>query len=211
MCTGKHTAKEETAMTYYITIGRQPGCGGRLVGRELADRLGIAYYDRDNIIDLIAEDTGLAPETVAGLMERKTSSFLYDMATAAQMNPLEEQVFLSKNRVINELADKGSLVLVGSCGDYLLRERENLLKVFLYGSPTQRIDRIVNLYHDYDSLTPQKLTSIDKKRADYYRFFTSGKWGEWSNYDLLMNTDLGLDPVTDMLEHIARVRFGGEA
>ena len=198
-------------MAYYITIGRQPGCGGRLVGRELADRLGIAYYDRDNIIDLVAEDTGLAAETVTGLMERKTSSFLYDMATVAQMNPLEEQVFLSKNRVINELADKGSLVLVGSCGDYILRERENLLKVFLYGSPKQRIDRIVDLYHDYDSLTPQKLKSIDKKRADYYRFFTSGKWGEWSNYDLLMNTDLGLDPVTDMLEHIARVRFGGEA
>lgn len=195
---------------YYITIGRQPGCGGRLVGKDLAERLGIAYYDKDNIIDLIAKDTGLDPENVAGLMDRKTSSFLYEMATMAQMNPLEEQVFLSKTRVINDLADQGPMVIVGSCADYILRDRENLLKVFLYGTPEKRIERIVNVYKDFDKLTPQKLKNLDKQRADYYRFFTSLKWGDWSNYDLLMNTDLGLDPVTDMLEHIAKVRYGGE-
>ncbi len=196
---------------YYITISRQHGCGGRLVGKDLADRLGIAYYDKDNIIDLVAEDCGLAPGVVASLMERKTSSLLYEMATFAQTNPLEEQVFLSKTRVVNALADEGSMVLVGSCGDYILRERENILKVFLYGAPERRIDRIVNVYKDAASMTPQKLKSVDKSRADYYRFFTAGKWGEWSNYDVLMNTDLGLEPVTDMLEHAARVRFGGEA
>lgn len=195
---------------YYITIGRQPGCGGRLVGKDLAARLGIAYYDKDNIIALVAEDTGLDPTNVAGLMDRKASSFLYEMATMAPMNPLEEQVFLSKTRVINTLADQGSMVIVGSCADYILRDRENLLKVFLYGTPEKRIERIVNVYKDFDKMTPQKLKNLDKQRADYYRFFTALKWGDWSNYDLLMNTDLGLDPVTDMLEHIAKVRFGGE-
>lgn len=194
----------------YIALSRQHGCGGRLVGKDLADRLGIAYYDKDNIIDLVAEDCGLDPEAVAGLMERRTSSLLYEMATLSHTNPLEEQVFLSKTRVVNELADEGPMVVVGSCADYILRDRENLLKVFLYGDVSQRIDRIVNVYKDVPSLTPQKLKSFDKSRADYYRFFTSNKWGDWSNYDLLMNTDLGLDAVTDMLEHIAKVRFGGE-
>lgn len=198
-------------MSYYISISRQSGCGGRLVGKDLADRLGIAYYDRDNIIDLVAEDCGLARQSVVELMERKTSSLLYEMATFAHTNPLEEQVFLSKTRVVNELADQGPLVIVGSCGDYILRDREHLLKVFLYGSTEQRIDRIVNLYKDYPSLTQQKLKALDKNRADYYRFFTSSKWGDWSNYDILLNTDLGLEPVGDMLEHIAKVRFGGEA
>lgn len=197
-------------MSYYISISRQSGCGGRLVGKDLADRLGIAYYDRDNIIDLVAEDCGLARQSVVELMERKTSSLLYEMATLAHTNPLEEQVFLSKTRVVNELADQGPLVIVGSCGDYILRDREHLLKVFLYGSTEQRIDRIVNVYKDYPSLTQQKLKALDKNRADYYRFFTSSKWGDWSNYDILFNTDLGLEPVTDMLEHIANVRFGGE-
>lgn len=198
---------------FYLTISRQPGCGGRLIGKDLADRLGVAYYDKDNIIDLVAKDTGLDPQTVTGLMDRKTSSFLYEMATmaqTAQMNPLEEQVFLSKTRVINELADRGSMVLVGSCGDYILRDRENLLRVFLYGSAENRIDRIVNVYKDFEKLSAQKLKSLDRSRAEYYRFFTARKWGDWSGYDLLMNTDLGLDPVTDMLEHIARVRLGGE-
>lgn len=198
-------------MSYYITISRQSGCGGRLVGKALADRLSIAYYDKDNIIDLVAEDCGLARESVVELMERKTSSLLYEMATFAHTNPLEEQVFLSKTRVVNELADRGSMVIVGSCGDYILRDRENLLKVFLYGSTEQRIDRIVNVYKDFPSLTPQKLKALDKNRADYYRFFTSRKWDEWANHDIMFNTDLGLEPVIDMLEHIAKVRFGGEA
>ena len=196
---------------YYIAISRQHGCGGRLVGKDLAQRLDIAYYDKDNIIDLVAEDCGLAKDEVARLMERKTSSLLYEMATMTHTNPLEEQVFLSKTRVVDALADQGPMVVVGSCADYILREREDLLRVFLYGSPDKRIDRIVNVYKDAPSMTAQKLKSADKARADYYRFFTSYKWGDWANYDLLMNTDQGLDPVTDMLEHIARVRFGGEA
>ena len=197
------------AENYYITISRQHGCGGRLVGKDLADRLGIAYYDKDNIIALVAEDCGLAPQTVAGLMDRRTSSLLYEMATFAHSNPLEEQVFISKTRVVNKLADQGSMVLVGSCGDYILRDRENLLRAFLYGSPESRINRIVNDYQDVLSMTPQKLKNIDRSRADYYRFFTSYRWGDWSNYDILVNTDLGLEPVTDMLEHIAKVRLGG--
>lgn len=196
-------------MSYYIAISRQNGCGGRLVGKELAKRLDIAYYDKDNIIDLVAADCGLAREVVVELMDRKTSSLLYEMATFSNTNPLEDQVFLSKNRVVNELADKGSLVMVGSCGDYILRERENLLKVFLYGSTESRIDRILNVYHDHPDINPQRLKNLDKKRADYYRFFTSRKWGDWANSDVLFNTDLGLDTVTDMLEHIAKVEFGG--
>ncbi|MBQ9066186.1 MAG: cytidylate kinase-like family protein [Clostridia bacterium] len=194
---------------YYITIGRQHGCGGRLIGKELADRLGIAYYDRDTITDMIAEDCGLSPEAVSGLMERRTSSLLYEMATLGQTNPLEEQVFISKTRIVNRLADQGSFVIVGICADYILRDRKNLLKVFLYGDPVERMDRIVNVYHDYDYLSEQKLKALDRNRADYYRFFTSYKWGNRANYDILINTDVGLEGVTDMLELIAKKRFGG--
>lgn len=196
---------------FYITISREYGSGGRLVGKALAERLGIAYFDRDNIIDLVAEDCGLDKAFVEKIMERKTSSLLYEMATLTHTNPLEEQVFLSKNNVVNRLADEGSLVLVGSCGDYILRERSNLLRVFLYGSTEQRIDRILHVYGTETSMTSQKLKSIDKSRADYYRFFTSNKWADWSQFDLLMNTDLGLDTVTDMLEQAARARFEKEA
>lgn len=194
---------------YYITIGRQHGCGGRLVGADLAKRLGIKYYDRDSVTNMISEDCGLTPDAVAGLMERRTSSLLYEMATLGQTNPLEEQVFISKTRIVNKLADESSFVIVGVCGDYILREREHLLRVFLYDDPKNRIDRIINVYHDADYLTEQQLKSMDRNRADYYRFFTSYKWGNRNNYDLLMNTNVGLDTVTDMLELIAKKRFGG--
>ncbi len=194
---------------FYITIGRQHGCGGRIVGEDLAKRLGVAYYDRDSVTDMIADDCGLTPEAVSGLMERRTSSLLYEMATLGQTNPLEEQVFISKTRIVNKLADEGSFVIVGICADYILRDRENLLKVFLYGDPKQRIDRIVNVYHDTDYLSEQKLKNLDRNRADYYRFFTSYKWGNRVNYDILLNTDLGLDNVAEMLELISRKQFGG--
>ena len=194
---------------FYITIGRQHGCGGRIVGADLAERIGVNYYDRDTVTDLIAEDCGLTPEAVAGLMERRTSSLLYEMATLGQTNPLEEQVFISKTRIVNRLADEGSFVIVGVCGYYILRERENLLKVFLYGDPKNRIDRIVNVYHDTDYMSEQQLKGMDRSRADYYRFFTSYKWGNRNNYDILLNTDVGLKEVTDMLELISRERFGG--
>ena len=155
---------------FYITIGRQHGCGGRIVGADLAERIGVNYYDRDTVTDLIAEDCGLTPEAVAGLMERRTSSLLYEMATLGQTNPL---------------------------------------KVFLYGDPKNRIDRIVNVYHDTDYMSEQQLKGMDRSRADYYRFFTSYKWGNRNNYDILLNTDVGLKEVTDMLELISRERFGG--
>ncbi len=197
-------------MSYYITISRQYGCGGRLVGKALAEKLGIPYYDRDGIVDLIAEDCGLARESVLSLMDRRTSSLLYDMVTFGPSNPLEDQVFLSKTRVINRLADQGSCVIVGSCADYVLRDRGNLLKVFLYGSTETRLERATSLYGDKETVSENKLKAIDKKRADYYKFFTSTKWGSRENYDLLLNTDLGIDEVATVLERIARASVEGK-
>lgn len=195
---------------YYITIGRQHGCGGRIVGKKLADRLGIGYYDRDSIVELISAETGLAKDTVSGLMEHRTSSLLYEMATLANTNPLEEQVFIAKTKIINELADKESFVIVGSCADYILRDRENILKVFLYGTPEERLNRIINEYGEVPYMSEQQLKSLDRNRADYYRFFTSYKWGTRNHYDLLLNTDLGLENIEDMLTLIAKQRFKGE-
>ena len=194
---------------FYITIGRQHGCGGRIIGKELAKRLNINYYDKEIIIDMIAKETGFARETVSGLMEHRTSSLLYEMATLAHTNPLEEQVFIAKTTIVNRLADQGPFVIVGSCADYILRDRENLLRIFLYGDPEKRIERIVNVYKDCSYMNEQQLKAFDRNRADYYRFFTSYKWGVRSNYDMLLNTDLGLESITDMLELIARKSFLG--
>lgn len=195
-------------MSFYITIGRQNGCGGRIVGKELAAKLGVDYYDKDVVIDLIAEDCGLARESVSEFMEKRTSSLLYEMATFAQPNPLEEQIFISKTRIVNQLADKGSCVFVGICADYILRDRDNVLKVFLYGSAEERLKRVNEVYGQKD-ITSAKLKTLDKHRGDYYKFFTSVKWGDRENYDININTDLGIDQVVAMIELIAKEKLGG--
>ncbi|NLL63696.1 MAG: cytidylate kinase-like family protein [Ruminococcaceae bacterium] len=194
---------------YVITIGRQHGCGGRIIGRELAFRLGIAYYDKEIIHGLIAEETGIDKNLVCELMDKRTSSLLYELASFGRITPLEEQVFLAKTKVIRELATKSSCVFVGKCADYILREYKNKITIFLYGEATDRINRIVNEYGDRKSLTEHELKTLDRKRANYYHFFTTHKWGDRKNYDMMINTGIGLEGVTDMLEIIARKRFGG--
>ena len=196
-------------LNYAITIGRQHGCGGRIVGQQLAERLGISYYDREIVTGLIAEDCGISQEAVRELMDKRTSSLLYEMATFGK-SPLEEQIFISKTKIVKQLFEKGPCVIVGICADYILREQDNILTVFLYGDISSRIDRIVNYYKDTVSITEQELKSIDRKRANYYHFFTTYKWGERRNYDMLINTGVGIENVIDMLEIIARNRFGSE-
>lgn len=194
---------------YVITIGRQHGCGGRLVGRELATRLGIKYCDKEIIKGLIAERCDISVETVNELMERRTSSLLYEMAVFTDKGPLEEQIFIAQSEIVKELAEKESCVFVGCCADYILREYTNKVTVFLYGDIESRIERLVNHYKDTNDINERTLKTIDKKRANYYHFFTTQKWGDKNNYDILVNTCIGVDNVTDMLETIARNRFGG--
>lgn len=196
-------------MSYVITIGRQHGCGGRLVGRELAARLGIKYYDKEIIKGLIAEKCGITVETVTELMEKRTSSLLYEMAVFADKGPLEEQVFIAQSEIVRELASEESCIFVGCCADYILRDFNDRITVFLYGDIESRIERLVNQYKDSGKINERMLKSTDRKRANYYNFFTTQKWGERSNYDILVNTDIGVDNVTDMLEIIAKNRFGG--
>lgn len=196
-------------MSYVITIGRQHGCGGRLVGRELATRLGIKYYDKEIIKGLIAEKCGITVETVNDLMEKRTSSLLYEMAVFADKGPLEEQIFIAQSEIVKELAEKESCVFVGCCADYILRDHTDKITVFLHGTIESRIERLVNQYKDATDINERMLKNIDKKRANYYHFFTTQKWGEKNNYDILVNTCVGIGNVTDMLEIIARNRFGG--
>lgn len=196
-------------MSYVITIGRQSGSGGRIIGKDLADRLGIEYYDKGIIHQLIADDCGIDESVVSELMEKRGSSLLYEMASFGKTNPLEEQVFISKTRIIKDLADNHSCVIVGKCADYILRDYDNVLKVFLYCDVEDRINRLVNDYKEFDSLTEREINAMDRKRANYYHFFTTRKWGERKNYDMLINTSVGVDNVTSMLETIARGRFGG--
>lgn len=192
---------------YIITIGRQFGCHGKEVGKELAKRLGIEYYDADKVNEYIAEDCGITKKEVDEFMEKRTSSLLYEMAVFAVMGPMEEKVFFSQTKVVKQLAEKSSCVFVGVCADYILKDQENVFKIFLQGDINKRLETAKK---DYPGLTEKDIKTADRKRASYYNFFTAQKWGEKGIYDIILNVGLGFDLIIDVLEKIAMEKFGGK-
>ena len=181
-----------------ITIGREHGSGGRMVAQKVADRLGIPLYDK-KLIRMTADESGFSESYVAAAETKRTSSFLYNLYFDSNNLPLDDQLFLAQCKVIEEAAQKGPCVIVGRCGDYVLREWESCLRVFLYAPMEERMRRAVQEYHKDEKDVQRYLEKYDKSRAAYYNRFTNEKWGDPHRYHLMINTTLGLDVVADQI------------
>ena len=132
------------------------------------------------------------------------------MAVFAVMGPLEEKVFISQTKIVKQLAEKSSCVFVGVCADYILRDYDRLFKVFLKGDVTKRLVTVNEQHKDIEDITERDLKTADRKRASYYNFFTTQKWGEKDNYDLIADISLGKDVLVNMISSIAGEKFGGK-
>lgn len=183
-----------------ITISRQFGSGGRTIGKEVAKKLGIPCYDQE-LIDKIAEDSGLAAEFVAEHTENTVystliaSAFNTYSATATQDYLWEIQL-----RLITKLADEGPCVIVGRCADYILRDKADCLNVFIHSDMQSRAHRIVNLYGQKDDSPEKRLIKKDKRRAAYYRFYTDLEWGDVKNYHIALDSGaLGIEKCVDLI------------
>ena len=128
---------------------------------------------------------------------------------STQERPLSDQIYLAKTKVVSQLADKGSCVIVGNCGDYILRERDNVLSFFFYAPLEERMERVRTVYGENPDNMPNYVKKIDKKRSDYYNHFTMNRFGDCHNFDACMNTSIGLELTTDILENMIRGVFGG--
>lgn len=181
-----------------ITIGREHGSGGRMVAQKVADRLGIPLYDK-KLIRMTADESGFSENYVAAAETKRTSSFLYNLYFDSNNLPLDDQLFLAQCKVIEEAAQKGPCVIVGRCGDYVLREWVSCLRVFLYAPMEERMRRAVQEYHKDEKDVQRYLEKYDKSRATYYNRFTNEKWGDPHRYHLMINTTLGLDVVADQI------------
>lgn len=183
-----------------ITISRQFGSGGRTIGKEVAEKLGIPCYDQE-LIEKIAEDTGLTAEFVSDHTENTlygtliASAFNTYSATATQDYLWDIQV-----KIINELAEKGPCVIVGRCADYILRDKADCLKVFIFADDDSRADRIINLYGVKEDSPQKRLAKKDKRRAAYYRFYTDIEWGDVKNYHISLNSgEIGIEKCVDII------------
>ena len=186
-------------MKNIITIGRELGSGGRTIGKMVASKLGISYYDRE-LIDAAAKKSGLSADFVETTEQKITNSLLYNLAMGTgygygilngadtQTLPLAEQVYIAQKDVIREYAEKGSCVIVGRCADQILSGRDDVLRVFIYASPDKRVERSVKEYGMAESTALKEIKRSDKERSLHYNEFTEKIWGERHNYDLLLNS-----------------------
>ncbi len=202
-------------MDRVITIGRELGSGGRTVGKEVARLLQIPYYDRE-LIDEAAKESGLSSDFIENNEQEITSSFLYNLAMGNSYTygmlglggtnsvPLTMQVFLAQQKVIQKYA-ASPCVIVGRCADFILRERHDLLKVFIYASMEDRIKRAVDEYGYSQKKALDVITKSDKGRARHYATFTEWDWSDRRNYDMMLNAAaLGVDTAAQMICEAAK-------
>ncbi len=182
-------------MKKLITISREFGAGGRIVGALVAAKLGVPMYDKE-LIDLASRESGLSPDIVSSAELRAKSSFSYTLSSAVNfsegsggdMMSMNEKLFLTQFDIISQIGKRGEGVIVGRCADYVLRDVPGVMNIFLHAPVEDRVRRCVEKYGTAEKEARKLIQTYDKARRNYYNYHTSQKWGEYVNYDLALNT-----------------------
>ena len=189
-----------------LTISREFGSGGRTIGRQLAEKLGIPFYDEE-LVDQVALESGFAPKFIEEHSEHSPGKSFLSYVFAPQgipgvMNGLSTADFLwsIQCNVILQIADKGPCVIVGRNADYILKDRQDAFHVFVFADIPFRADRIVRLYGESEKSPEARLQEKDKRRRVNYHHYTGRNWGQAQNYDLCLDTGvLGIEQCTDII------------
>ena len=187
-----------------ITIARQYGSGGREIGERIAEILNIPLYDKQIITDAAAKGN-IDEKVLAKNDEAAANSLLYTLAVGSNVvgsamtfgykMPINDKLFLLQSEVIKDYASRGSCVIIGRCADYVLRDEENLFRVFVYGDTPHRIERVKQRHPEVRSgQIVDIINKTDRRRSSYYHFYTGNKWGKYDNYDMALNSStLGIE------------------
>ena len=179
-----------------ITISREFGSGGRFIGEEVAKKLGIAYYDKE-MIGQIAEQAGLSSEYVRENAELSPKKGWFAYAFSGRDitgKSVEDMVYEAQRKVSMEIAEKENCVIIGRNADFILKDRKDVLNVFIHGSIPEKVRRICSLYNVTEVDAIKMINDIDKRRRTNYNFYTEQKWGMAENYTMSLNSSvLGYD------------------
>ncbi len=199
-----------------INIGRQLGSGGREIGKMIADRLGIAYYDKE-ILEVAARESGMHPDIFHERDEKKgfLRAFFYSFVPFSGSAPdfygnqiNEETLFKIQSEAIRKIAATQSCIFIGRCADYVLRDMPRCVNIFISANRNDRIKTIMRTEQVDAHAAKRLMEHGDNARADYYNFYSSGAWGEANNYHLCINSSiLGYEGTVEVICDFVRRRF----
>ena len=199
-----------------ITIGRQLGSGGREIGKKLSEKLGIPFYDKE-LLEMASKESGICQEVMETYDEKQGKRSFFSMMGSFQGRidpgnmylemPLNHRIFLAQFDAIRKVADQGPCVIVGRCADYVLRDHENVLNIFIKASMEERVKRIEKLYGLDPMKAEESIRKADKQRATYYNYYATGTWGDVANYHLCLDTGvLGVDGAVELIRRAVELR-----
>lgn len=198
-------------MKRIITISREFGSGGHSLGKAVADRLGWKYYDKE-LVQQVADKTGFDPAFVeeTGELSATKSAFSYlfsSTGTPGVMHGLSVSDFLwcIQRSVILKIADEEPCVIVGRCADYILKDRDDVLNIFVHAPMDYRAERIVRLYGTTEKTPEARLKEKDKRRRNNYKHYTGQEWGMSQNYHLTLDSSaIPLETCVDLIEKLVK-------
>ena len=207
-------SKEVLKMKKLVTISREFGSGGRIIGRLVAEKLEVPFYDKE-IIDMAVEQSGMSRDLVESAELRAKSSFSYSLSSAMNFGEgmisepvsVNEKLFITQFQVISQIGESGEGVIVGRCADYVLKDLPEVTNVFIYAEPEDRVKRCIEKYGIKPDEVQDVLKTYDKARANYYNYHTCQKWGDYKNYNMSLNSSfLTEEQIADMIVEYVQKR-----
>jgi cytidylate kinase len=197
-------------MRKVITISRQYGSGGREIGEKLAKEFGIPFYDGE-LITRASKESGFSEQAFEKAEDKVTNSLLYSIAMGMGSYgsnelgftnlSLDDRIYLAQADVIRKIASEGPCVIVGRCADYILKDRKELVNVFVCANIKDRVKRSISVYGLAEHKAEENILKIDKRRANYYNYHANEKWGRADNYHLSINTSYtGIDNAVECIK-----------
>ena len=198
-----------------VTIARQFGSGGRKIGKKVADKLGVPFYDT-KLITLAAKESGIDPDVLKSVDEKAANSLLYALSIGAASSydvfgteppmPMNDKLFLIQHDIIKKVS-ADPCVIVGRCSDYILRDRTDCVKIFIYADMKYRKKYAKDVYRISEDKVEGVINRMDKSRANYYQFYSDNDWGDMKNYDLCLNSGkLGVDGCVRLIVSYLKIR-----
>ncbi|MEG1583967.1 MAG: cytidylate kinase-like family protein [Anaerovorax sp.] len=199
-----------------ITIAREYGSGGKLIGQKLSESLNIPFYDKE-LLTLAAKESGIHEDLFKEADENHSKGFWNSMSftTSSFGNvfsggselPINDRLFLIQSSIIKDIAQAGSCVIVGRCADYILQHHPDAMHVFIHALEKDKIARIIETYGVNEKDARTAMLKTDKRRATYYNYYADGKWGQAENYDLSIDSSvIGIDGTVMLIKEFAKLK-----